>query len=76
MTAEAFGGLTPSGLVTCNRCGRVIAYDSRSSWWLDASGIPGCAPDNEGNVLQHDPNVSQHEAHSVDEVEQFRDGLP
>jgi len=55
MPPAPFGGLNPSGTVMCSRCGRIIVYDASTSWWLDDTGVPGCAPDDDGNVLQHDP---------------------
>jgi len=41
--------------VECERCGRTIAYDPRTSRWIDESGVPGCAPADDGQVLGHLP---------------------
>lgn len=54
-----FGGLNPAGTVECGRCGRVIAYDTQTSWWLDESGVPGCAPAEDGRILEHAPQWTE-----------------
>jgi hypothetical protein len=55
----AFGGLTPAETVQCGRCGRVVAYDASRSLWLDESGVPGCAPSPEGQILEHEPEWTE-----------------
>jgi hypothetical protein len=65
----AFGGLKPAGTVQCGRCGQVIAYDASRSVWLDESGVPGCAPSPEGQILEHDPEWTEQANAALAELE-------
>lgn len=47
----------------CVRCGVKVYYDPNTSWWMDATGVPGCAPAADGTILQHDADwTPEHKA--------------
>lgn len=55
MNPQPYGGLNPTGAVSCARCSRSLAYDTGTSRWFDDTGLPGCAPSADGaHMLEHD----------------------